>query len=179
MKPGVWQCFQPWGLWVSSDTASWRWNTECGKWVFLGNRFIFRADHQKESTTLSIGLMEALMTSSISLIYAFITVPLDDCSVSLDMSASYLTLHPEKTVKGLILWWTPCLPPPHPPPPSTHPFTPSLLPSLPSAQLPATAKGPRRNSVFVVLPFFGVEEQEEFNPHCPGDCRGWGGVLRL
>ncbi|TWW69061.1 hypothetical protein D4764_19G0008600 [Takifugu flavidus] len=33
-------------------------------------------------------------------------------------------------------------------------------------------RGPRRNSVFVALPFFRVEEQEEFNPHCPGDCRG-------
>lgn len=57
----------------------------------------------KESTTLWIRLIEALMMSSISLIYAFIAVPLDDCSVSLDMSASYLTLHPEETVKGLIL----------------------------------------------------------------------------
>lgn len=40
------------------------------------------------------------MIISISLIYAFITL---DCSVSLDMSVSYLTLHPEETVKGLIL----------------------------------------------------------------------------
>lgn len=65
------------------------------------------------------------------------------------------------------------------PPPAPPPFTPSLLlsfpPSSPQLQLSATARGPRRNSVFVVLPFFGVEEQEEFNPHCPRDCRGWRG----
>ncbi|CAG14826.1 unnamed protein product, partial [Tetraodon nigroviridis] len=40
-------------------------------------------------------------------------------------------------------------------------------------------RGPRRNSVFVVLPFFRVEEQEEFNPHCPWRLQRVRGVLRL
>lgn len=154
--------FQPWGL-RGGDLKCW----ECGVlWVLINHP----CWSPKESAALSIRLIEALMTSSISLIYAFITLPLDDCSVSLDMSASYLTLRPKETVKGLILWWTPCLLLP------LHSFPPPSPPQLSSEPQP---QGPRRNSVFVVLPFFGVEEQEEFNPHCPGDCKGWGGVLRL
>lgn len=97
----------------------------------------------KESTALWNSLMAALMMSSISLIYAFIALPLDDCTVSLDMSASYLTLHPEETVKGLILWWTPCLL--LPPPASSSLLLPpsrSLPLSLPhAARLPAAATG--------------------------------------